>query len=163
MSVLTASAFDLDKKISDAFVNLVSLHTRKRGGQGGRDRVPIDEQIDAISYLVCFLTTFAMEGFQRVQPLKVRLEEMARLVLDCCLRKREAVAKATFTRIQAQVFIEDIAEWTRAVISVGMHLRRFAANFPIPKEMGAVPLPGFSRTREWLHKAELKLIGVNED
>ena len=63
----------------------------------------------------------------------------------------------------AQFFNEGIAEWTRAVMSVGLHLRRFARNFPAPMKAGQVPLAEVLRTREWLQKVEVTLIGVEEN
>lgn len=62
----------------------------------------------------------------------------------------------------AQFFNKHTAEWTRAVMSVGMHLRWSAVNFPTPKEAGQVPFPEFQRTREWLHKVEVTLTGMDD-
>ena len=98
---------------------------------------------------------------QRLQLLKASLEGAATLVREFCLRKREVAVKPTFTRMLAQFFNEDIAEWSRAVMARGMHLQRYALSFPTPVEAGQVPLPGFPRTREWLTKAEVKKTGEN--
>ena len=68
-------------------------------------------------------------------------------------------AKPTFTRMLAQYFKEDIADWSRAAMVRDMHLRRYAPSFPA----GQVPLPGFPRTREWLTKAEVTMTGVEEN
>ena len=48
-------------------------------------------------------------------------------------------------------------------MALGMHLRRFATNFPTPLEAGQVPLPGFPQTRDWLTKAEVTMTGVDEN
>ena len=57
------------------------------------------------------------------------------------LRKRDVTAILTFYRKLAQVFIEEVADWARAVISLDMRLGRYVANILIPKEAGKVPLP----------------------
>ena len=101
-----------------------------------------------------------MGAMQRLQPLKASLEGTATLVHKFCLRKREVAGKTTFSRMLEQVFNEDIAEWSRAVMARGMHIRRYAPSFPTPAEAGQVPLPGFPRTREWLTKAEVTMTGV---
>ena len=88
---------------------------------------------------------------------------MARLTRGLCLRKRGAAAKPTFIRMLAHVFNEDIVELKTVLMSVGMHRRRFAANFSSPKEAGQVPLPEFPRTREWLQNDEVTLTGVGEN
>ena len=79
------------------------------------------------------------------------------------MRKREVAGKPTFTRMLAQFFNEDIADWSRAVMARGIHLRRYAPIFPTPAEAGQVPLPGFPRTREWLTKAGVTMTGVEEN
>lgn len=61
----------------------------------------LDKRIDAFLYLVGFLATFAlsmsdtreMEALQRLQPLTVRSEGVAKQVRIFCLRKRELSAK----------------------------------------------------------------------
>ena len=100
---------------------------------------------------------------QRLQPLKASLEGMATLVREFCLSKREVAGKPTLSRMLAQFFNEDVADWSRAVMAQGMLLRRYAPNFPTPVEAGQVPLPGFARTREWLTKAEVTMNGVEEN
>lgn len=57
---------------------------------------------------------------------------------------------------QLVLFNEDIADSVKAVRSMGMRLRWYAANFPTPKETGQVPLPDFPWTRDWLHEAGYK-------
>ena len=89
-----------------------------------------------------------MEALQCVQPLEARLEGATRLVREFCLRNRDVAAKPTFTRMLAQFFNKDIADWSRPVMAQGMHLQRYAPRFPIPVEAEQVPLPGFPRTRE---------------
>ena len=84
--------------------------------------MPIVDRIDALAYLVSLLATVAMpvqdprgrEAMQRLQPLKTSLEGVATVVREFCLRKREVAAKPTFIRMLAQLFNEDIAEWSRA-------------------------------------------------
>lgn len=93
-----------------------------------------------------------MEEFQRLQPLKARLEGVARLVRKFCSRKRKAAAKPTFIRILVQFFTEDIADDVNR-----------DANFPTAKTAEQVPLQEFLRTREWLQKAEVTLAGVGEN
>lgn len=66
-------------------------------------------------------------------------------IAELCSKRR---AKPTFSRILAQFFNEDITEWTRVVMSVGMHLRRFAVIFPVPKSAGQVSLPELLLIRE---------------
>ena len=100
---------------------------------------------------------------QRLQPLKASLEGTAALVREFCLRKREVAGKPTFSRMLAQFFNEDVADWSRAVMEQSMFLRRYVSNFPTPAEAGPVPLPGFLRTREWLTKAEVTMTGVEEN
>ena len=60
------------------------------------------------------------------------------------MRKWEVATKPSFTRMLAQFFNEDVADWTRAVMSLGMQLRRYVANFPTPQEAGQVPATGVS-------------------
>ena len=79
------------------------------------------------------------------------------------MRKREVASKPTFSRMLAQFFNEDIADWSRAVMARGMHLRRYAPSLPTPVEARQVPLPRFPRTREWLTKAEVTMTGVEEN
>ena len=125
----------------------------------------------SFAYLVSFLATVAvpvqdaseMGSMQRLRPLKASLERAATLVREFCLRKREMAVKPTFTRMLAQFFNEDIADWSRAVMARGMHLRRYAPSFPTPVEAGQVPLPGFPRTWEWLTKAEVTMPGVEKN
>ena len=64
-----------------------------------------------------------MGAMQRLPPLRASLEGAATLVHKFCLRKREVAVKPTFTRLLAQFFNEDIANWSRAVMAPGMHLR----------------------------------------
>lgn len=64
------------------------------------------------------------------------------------MRKREVATKRSFTRMLAQFFNEDVADWMRAVMSLGMRLRRFLANFPTPQVAGHVSATGILRTRE---------------
>lgn len=89
-----------------------------------------------------------MEAFRRLQPLIARLEMMTGLVQSSCLRKQEVEAKPTFTRILAQFFNEDVAEWARAVLSVCTRLRQYVANVSTSQETG--------------HKAEVPMTGVDE-
>lgn len=106
-----------------------------------------------------------MEEFQRSQPLKAMSEGVARLVRDFCLRKRETIAKPTFTRMLTHTFVstKTSKSGTTVVMSLGMHLRRFAVNFPIPNKAGRVLLPVFPRTRELIQKAEVTLTGADEN
>ena len=60
------------------------------------------------------------------------------------MRKWEVATKPSFTRMLAQFFNEDVADWTRAVMSLGIRLRRYVANFPILQEAGQVPTTGVS-------------------
>ena len=122
--------------------------------------MPIDERIEAFAYLVDLQMTFAMsvqapkgmEALQCVQRLKARLEGATRLAREFCLTKREAAAKPRFTRMLAQFFNEDIAELSRAGMSLGMHVRRFAANFPHPEVGGTCPASGVSADTRWVTK-----------
>ena len=173
--VLTAMTFELDKKTAEAVANLAGLDIMdiafKNAGRGGGERMPIVDRIYAFAYLVGFLAKAAvpiqgprgMGAMQRLQPLKASLERPGTLVSKFCLRKRDVAVKPTFTRMLAQFFNEDIADWSRAVMARGMHLQRYALSFPTPVEAGQVPLPGFPRTREWLTKAEVKKTGVEEN
>lgn len=78
----------------------------------------------------------------------LRSKGMAGLLRSFRLRKREVAAKSTFTRMLAWFFCEDVADWVRVIISIGMRLRRYAVNFPTPQEAGQVPLPEFTRIRD---------------
>ena len=60
------------------------------------------------------------------------------------MRKREVSTKPSLTRMLAQFFNEDVADWTRAVMSLGMRLRRYVAKFPTSQEAGKVPATEFS-------------------
>ena len=173
--VLAAMEFELDKKTGEAVTNLAGLDIMdiafKNAGRGGGERMSIVDRLDAFAYLVRFLTTVAvpvqdprgMGAMQRLQSLKASLEGAATLVREFCLRKWEVAVQPTFTRMLAQVFNENIADWSRAVMARGMHLRRYAPSFPTPVEAGQVPLPGFPRTWEWLTKAEVTMPGVEKN
>lgn len=58
------------------------------------------------------------------------------------------------------VFYEDVADRARAVLSIGIRQRRYAAKFPIPREPGQVLLPEVQLMIEWLHKADVTMTGV---
>ena len=139
-------------------------------GRGEGNESQFVDRIAAFAYLVGFLATVAMllqdprgrDAMQRLQPLKASLEGVVTVVREFCLRKREVAAKPTFIRMLVQLFNEDIAELWRALIALGIHLRRFAANFPTPMKTRQVPLSGFLLTREWLTKAEVTMTGVDE-
>ena len=112
----------------------------------------IAERNDTFSNLVGFLAIFAMsvpdpkgmEAFQRLHPLKARLEGVARLVPGFCLRKREVAAKPTFIRMLAQFFNEFVAEWTTAVISVGKTSTVVRGEYPHPEGGGTGSISGVS-------------------
>lgn len=70
--------------------------------------------------------------------------------------------KPTFYVEAGTFFNEDFADWSRAVMPIGIRPRRYAVIFPTPRESGQDPLPRFPRTIEWLHKAEVAMIGVDE-
>ena len=80
---------------------------------------------------------------QRLQPLKASLEGMATLVRAFYLRKRKVAEKPTFSRMLAQFFNEDIADWSRALMAQGMHLRQYAPSFPTPASPDRFRSPGF--------------------
>lgn len=76
--------------------------------------------------------TREMETLQRLQPLKVRLEERA--------------AKPTFTRKLPQFSNDDIAYKSTAGMSIDTRLRRYTVNSLTPGNPGQVPLQEFPRT-----------------
>ena len=113
--------------------------------------MPIIDRIDAFAYLIGFLAMVAvpvqdprgMGWMQRLQPLKVSLEGTDTLVCKFSLRKREVAEKPTFSRMLAQFFNEDIADWSRAVMARGMHLRRYAPSFLTRRRRDRSRFPGF--------------------
>lgn len=161
VSTFTATSFALDKRTVEWFVtfagiDMINFTYDEAGERRGREResVPIDQWINAFSYLGNFLLTFAISmryrrGIKTLhgsEPFKVMLEEVDNKCGWLILWKREVAVKPAFTRTLVHCSYGDVADWPGGVMSIGTRLWRYATNVSTPREAGKAPLPEFLRT-----------------